>query len=255
MVTFSFFFPEVKIFVALEQRNFSLLTYVNALNREIEALDKQNRQLKDLLLGDLKGYLKGYLWILGICANWLVFGFARSSMDGRQAELQEQLANQQEIEADSVNLNVREWGPTVFLFFSPMQSELLIDSYWMLLILYIDSRSVAKARRRGSQLSRIWSRRSKVLLQGPKTISSRRSDIVCLPLNQTRFLLQKLSCHKDKSVLSLSPPPSLPRSLPIYIYIYIYIHPIISYLYNLISMYKIHYVAVYHGAYTRMRYG
>ena len=76
MVTFSFFFPEVKIFVALEQRNFSLLTYVNALNREIEALDKQNRQLKDLLLGDLKGYLKGYLWILGICANWLVFGFA-----------------------------------------------------------------------------------------------------------------------------------------------------------------------------------
>ena len=39
----------VKIFVALEQRNFSLLTYVNALNREIEALDKQNRQLKDQL--------------------------------------------------------------------------------------------------------------------------------------------------------------------------------------------------------------
>ncbi|CAE7555947.1 ODA1, partial [Symbiodinium pilosum] len=39
----------VKIFVALEQRNFSLLTYVNALNREIESLDKQNRQLKDQL--------------------------------------------------------------------------------------------------------------------------------------------------------------------------------------------------------------
>lgn len=39
----------VKIFVALEQRNFSLLTYVNALNREIEALDKQNRQLKEQL--------------------------------------------------------------------------------------------------------------------------------------------------------------------------------------------------------------
>ena len=119
MVTFSFLFPEVKIFVALEQRNFSLLTYVNALNREIEALDKQNRQLKDLLLGDLKGDLKGYLkGYLGISldtwdmcqleSNWLVFGFARSSMDGRQAELQEQLANQQEIEADSVNLNVRE---------------------------------------------------------------------------------------------------------------------------------------------------
>ncbi|CAJ1440758.1 unnamed protein product [Effrenium voratum] len=39
----------VKIFVALEQRNFSLLTYVNALNREIETLDKQNRQLKEQL--------------------------------------------------------------------------------------------------------------------------------------------------------------------------------------------------------------
>eukprot|EP00435_Cladocopium_sp_Y103_P067107 s1043_g29.t1 len=61
----------VKIFVALEQRNFSLLTYVNALNREIEALDKQNRGLKD------------QTWdILGMCNV-------------------EQLANQQEIEADS----------------------------------------------------------------------------------------------------------------------------------------------------------
>jgi len=39
----------VKIFVALEQRNFSLLTYVNALNREIESLEKNNRQLKDQL--------------------------------------------------------------------------------------------------------------------------------------------------------------------------------------------------------------
>jgi len=39
----------VHIFVALEQRNFSLLTYVNALNREIELLDKQNRHLKDQL--------------------------------------------------------------------------------------------------------------------------------------------------------------------------------------------------------------
>mmetsp|Transcript_9404 Transcript_9404/g.22600 ORF Transcript_9404/g.22600 Transcript_9404/m.22600 type:complete len:694 (+) Transcript_9404:55-2136(+) len=39
----------VKIFVALEQRNFSLLTYVNALNREIESLDKQNQGLKDQL--------------------------------------------------------------------------------------------------------------------------------------------------------------------------------------------------------------
>eukprot|EP00933_Yihiella_yeosuensis_P019427 TRINITY_DN1575_c0_g3_i1.p1 TRINITY_DN1575_c0_g3~~TRINITY_DN1575_c0_g3_i1.p1 ORF type:complete len:689 (+),score=198.70 TRINITY_DN1575_c0_g3_i1:70-2136(+) len=39
----------VKIFVALEQRNFSLLTYVNALNREIESLEKHNRSLKDQL--------------------------------------------------------------------------------------------------------------------------------------------------------------------------------------------------------------
>eukprot|EP00429_Kryptoperidinium_foliaceum_P134807 CAMPEP_0176275982 /NCGR_PEP_ID=MMETSP0121_2-20121125/47521_1 /TAXON_ID=160619 /ORGANISM="Kryptoperidinium foliaceum, Strain CCMP 1326" /LENGTH=352 /DNA_ID=CAMNT_0017616225 /DNA_START=13 /DNA_END=1067 /DNA_ORIENTATION=+ len=37
----------VKIFVQLEQRNFSLLTYVNALNSEIESFDKQNRELED----------------------------------------------------------------------------------------------------------------------------------------------------------------------------------------------------------------
>eukprot|EP00429_Kryptoperidinium_foliaceum_P092462 CAMPEP_0176201754 /NCGR_PEP_ID=MMETSP0121_2-20121125/9728_1 /TAXON_ID=160619 /ORGANISM="Kryptoperidinium foliaceum, Strain CCMP 1326" /LENGTH=569 /DNA_ID=CAMNT_0017540639 /DNA_START=26 /DNA_END=1732 /DNA_ORIENTATION=+ len=39
----------VKIFVQLEQRNFSLLTYVNALNSEIESFDKQNRELEDQL--------------------------------------------------------------------------------------------------------------------------------------------------------------------------------------------------------------
>merc|ERR1711998_17594 len=37
----------VKIFVGLEQRNFSLLTYVNTLNREIESLEKRNRELSD----------------------------------------------------------------------------------------------------------------------------------------------------------------------------------------------------------------
>lgn len=37
----------VRIFVILEQRNFSLLTYVNALNSDIESLDKQNRELED----------------------------------------------------------------------------------------------------------------------------------------------------------------------------------------------------------------
>merc|ERR1719162_2718168 len=37
----------VKIFVSLEQRNFSLLTYVNNLNREIESLEKQNREFQD----------------------------------------------------------------------------------------------------------------------------------------------------------------------------------------------------------------
>merc|ERR1719420_1269678 len=35
----------VKIFVKLEERNFSLLTYVNQLNREIEALEKRNKEL------------------------------------------------------------------------------------------------------------------------------------------------------------------------------------------------------------------
>mmetsp|Transcript_99086 Transcript_99086/g.186175 ORF Transcript_99086/g.186175 Transcript_99086/m.186175 type:complete len:695 (+) Transcript_99086:149-2233(+) len=35
----------VKIFVGLEQRNFSLLTYVNTLNREIESFEKKNREL------------------------------------------------------------------------------------------------------------------------------------------------------------------------------------------------------------------
>merc|ERR1719407_461877 len=37
----------VKIFVGLEQRNFSLLTYVNNLNREIESFEKRNRELED----------------------------------------------------------------------------------------------------------------------------------------------------------------------------------------------------------------
>merc|ERR1719359_713972 len=37
----------VKIFVSLEQRNFSLLTYVNQLNREIEATELRNRELED----------------------------------------------------------------------------------------------------------------------------------------------------------------------------------------------------------------
>merc|ERR1712072_1126119 len=37
----------VKIFVSLEQRNFSLLTYVNNLNRDIESLEKRNRNLED----------------------------------------------------------------------------------------------------------------------------------------------------------------------------------------------------------------
>merc|ERR1719487_1286851 len=35
----------VKIFVKLEERNFSLLTYVNQLNREIESLEKRNKEL------------------------------------------------------------------------------------------------------------------------------------------------------------------------------------------------------------------
>jgi hypothetical protein len=37
----------VKIFVKLEERNFSLLTYVNTLNREIESLEKRNRELSE----------------------------------------------------------------------------------------------------------------------------------------------------------------------------------------------------------------
>merc|ERR1712072_741332 len=39
----------VKIFVKLEERNFSLLTYVNQLNREIEATELRNRELKQQL--------------------------------------------------------------------------------------------------------------------------------------------------------------------------------------------------------------
>lgn len=35
----------VKIFIGLEQRNFSLLTYVNQLNREIESIEIRNREL------------------------------------------------------------------------------------------------------------------------------------------------------------------------------------------------------------------
>merc|ERR1719282_334358 len=39
----------VKIFISLEQRNFSLLTYVNTLNREIESFEKHNRELEEQL--------------------------------------------------------------------------------------------------------------------------------------------------------------------------------------------------------------
>merc|ERR1719162_2644660 len=35
----------VKIFIALEQRNFSLLTYVNNLNRDIESIEIRNKEL------------------------------------------------------------------------------------------------------------------------------------------------------------------------------------------------------------------
>merc|ERR1719238_2451186 len=36
----------VKIFIHLEQKNFSLLTYVNQLNREIESIEIRNRDLR-----------------------------------------------------------------------------------------------------------------------------------------------------------------------------------------------------------------
>merc|ERR1719428_2262020 len=39
----------VKIFVVLEQRNFSLLTYVNELNSSIESFDKHNRNLDETI--------------------------------------------------------------------------------------------------------------------------------------------------------------------------------------------------------------
>jgi len=39
----------VKIFVSLEQRNFSLLTYVNQLNRDIVAIQIQNKELADAI--------------------------------------------------------------------------------------------------------------------------------------------------------------------------------------------------------------
>jgi len=41
----------VKIFVQLEQRNFSLLTYVNQLNREIESMEIRSRELANQLAG------------------------------------------------------------------------------------------------------------------------------------------------------------------------------------------------------------
>jgi len=42
----------VEIFITLEQKNFSLLTYVNALNRDIESIEIRNRELD----GQLKGH-------------------------------------------------------------------------------------------------------------------------------------------------------------------------------------------------------
>ena len=81
---------------------------VKALNREIEALDKQNRQLKDQIgtLGYLAmGYVQGLIKIVQLGDRFLGSP-ARSNME--DFTLQEQLANQQEIEADSVNLCLRE---------------------------------------------------------------------------------------------------------------------------------------------------
>merc|ERR1719454_159724 len=37
----------VKIFIGLEQRNFSLLTYVNELNRDIESIEVRNQELQN----------------------------------------------------------------------------------------------------------------------------------------------------------------------------------------------------------------
>merc|ERR1719326_1316704 len=37
----------VKIFIGLEQRNFSLLTYVNTLNRDIESIEVRNQELQN----------------------------------------------------------------------------------------------------------------------------------------------------------------------------------------------------------------
>jgi len=39
----------VKIFVSLEQRNFSLLTYVNQQNRDIESMEIQNKELQSII--------------------------------------------------------------------------------------------------------------------------------------------------------------------------------------------------------------
>lgn len=49
----------VKIFVKLEERNFSLLTYVNTLNREIESLEKRNRELSEQIKAQKELELEG----------------------------------------------------------------------------------------------------------------------------------------------------------------------------------------------------
>lgn len=49
----------VKIFVALEQRNYSLLTYVNTLNREIEQFEKHNRELEEQINSQRRGEAEG----------------------------------------------------------------------------------------------------------------------------------------------------------------------------------------------------
>lgn len=46
----------VKIFHTLEQRNFSLLTYVNQLNREIETIEIRNRELQTQLVSHKSEY-------------------------------------------------------------------------------------------------------------------------------------------------------------------------------------------------------
>merc|ERR1719387_1702091 len=84
----------VKIFVKLEERNFSLLTYVNQLNRKIEATELRNRELKQ----QLEDFREHEDWTR-VKKDQLVSALDRqiTKTSQSQEEIEQEIKNKQEV--------------------------------------------------------------------------------------------------------------------------------------------------------------